>query len=213
MNHPPETPQEALLELISQTREQRSATILEQARVQARERVCNAFQEARRRVTHAIAAERQRAAARLARQEAQLETHDRRRYQDAVQHLLARARYRLDTALLARWAQADSRRLWLEQLLEQAVQRLPASPWTVEHPADWDVTEIRHWQERITALSGRPPDTRTRTGLRAGVRILAGGVCLDGSLDGLLSDEGAVQARLLAHLEAALPDSGPGASS
>lgn len=210
MNRPIEAPREALLELIRHSAGVQADTALAQAREQARERIRAAFREARQRVSRTIADERLRANGLLTNHEAQLETHDRQRYQDAVQHLLTRARHRLGPALLDRWVRADSRRRWLEQLLDQAGRRLPPGQWTLEHPADWDPVEVRHWQQRLEAASGHTPATRACGELRAGVRILAGGACLDGTLDGLLADEGKVRARLLASLEAALASTGTG---
>lgn len=213
MNPITETPRDALVELIATTRNTRCATILEQARSQAQARVRVAFQEALRRVHLAIEGERLRSRNLLAVNAARLDTHNRQHYQHAVQHLLARARYRLDTALRARWAAPDSRRQWLEHLLVQARLRLPATTWTIEHPADWDPAEIGHWQQAIQAASGSAPVLASRDGIAAGLRILAGGVCLDGSLEGLLADERAIQAQLLARLEAALPTLEPGGTT
>jgi exonuclease VII large subunit len=211
MNETLTGPGTALIELIAANGTERREAILAQAREQARERVRNAFREARRRVAHAIAAERQRARGLLASHEARLATQDRQRYQDSLQHLLARARHRLDAALLERWARNDSRRQWLEHLLEQALRRLPGAPWEIAHPAGWDAAEIAHWDAPIRSLTGSAPRLRADPALRAGLRILAGGACLDGSLEGLLADERAIQAQLLARLEAALPDTETGA--
>ena len=205
MNQLPQDPADALLQLIRDRSSSHCRQIAVQAGDQARERVHAAFHEARQRVARAIADERARARVMLASHEAHLETHDRQQYQDSVQHLLARARHRLDAALLSRWANADSRRQWLEHVLAQAERRLPQGQWTLQHPADLDDAERGHLQARISTLSGHSARLETCTGLRAGLRILAEGACLDGSLEGMLADEGVVQARLLALLESALP--------
>lgn len=200
-----DTPREALIELIAETRNARSAEILAQAQDQARERIRAAFKEARQRVTRAIEAERTRAYSLLAVNAARLETHNRQRYQDAVQHMLSRARHRLDAALCTRWEQPASRRLWLKNLLEQALQKLPAAAWIIDHPVGWDSTEISHWNDKIQQRTGTAPTLRPDANMPAGLRIQAGGAGLDGSLNGLLADERRVQAKLLAQLEAALP--------
>lgn len=205
MNDTVDTPREALIELIAETRNARSAEILEQAHEQARTRIRAAFKEARQRVSRAIEDERTRARGMLTVNAARLETHNRQRYQDAVQHMLSRTRHRLGAALCTRWEQPDSRRLWLDNLLEQALQKLPAAPWQIDHPAGWDVTEINHWLEKIQQRTGSAPTLRPDTKMPAGLHIQAGGANLDGSLNGLLADERAVQAKLLAQLEAALP--------
>lgn len=205
MSNTVDTPREALIELIAETRNARSAEILDQAHEQARARIRAIFKEARQRVTRAIEAERTRAHSLLAINAARLETHNRQRYQDAVQHMLSRTRHRLGAALCTRWEQPDSRRLWLDNLLEQALRKLPAATWQIDHPADWDVTEIEHWREKIQQRTGSAPTLRPDTKMPAGLHIQAGGASLDGSLNGLLADERAVQAKLLAQLEAALP--------
>lgn len=205
MNDSVDTPREALIELIAATRDARSAELLQQAREQAQARVRNAFHEARQRVARAIEEERVRARGLLVMNAARLETHNRQRYQDAVQHMLARARHRLGAALLARWNDAGQRRLWLEHLLGQALTRLPKAHWRVAHPVNWDSAEVAAWLDRIEERSGARPQLAGVPQIVAGLRIEAGGACLDGTLDGLLADERAVQAQLLAQLEAALP--------
>lgn len=210
MNDNVDTPREALIELIAATRNARSAEILEQAQAQADARIRAAFHEARQRVARAIEEERVRARGLLVTNAARLETHNRQRYQDAVRHMLARARHRLGAALQARWNDAAQRRLWLDHLLGQALARLPKAHWRIEHPAGWDSGEIGAWTARIAECSGAAPQLASAADIVAGLRITAGGACLDGTLDGLLADERAVQAQLLAQLEAALPKTGAG---
>lgn len=213
MNDTVDTPREGLIELIMATRDARSAEIIDQAREQARARIHAAFQEARQRVSRAIDEERVRARGLLTVNEARLETHNRQRYQDAVQHMLSRARHRLGAALLTRWNAAAQRRQWLEHLLGQALARLPKAHWTIEHPADWDSGEIASWLERVAEHTGVRPTLKNDKRIAAGLRIQAGGACLDGTLAGLLADERAVQAKLLAQLEAALPKRATGEKS
>ena len=200
-----DTPREALIDLIVATRNARSAELLEQARQQSRARIRAAFHEARMRVSRAVDEERIRAHSLLALNEARLETHNRQRYQDAVQHMLARTRYRLDAALRARWQHPGQRRLWLDDLFAQALEKLPMAAWSIEHPPGWDSEEIGPWLERIRARTSGPPSLRSVEEIHGGLRIQAAGASLDGTIEGLLADEGAVQARLLAHLESALP--------
>lgn len=213
MNDTVDTPREALIELIAATRDTRSAEIFEQARQQGQARIRAAFQEARQRVSRAIDEERVRARGLLTVNEARLETHNRQRYQDAVQHMLSRARFRLGAALLARWQNTDQRRQWLEYLLGQAMQRLPKAHWQIEHPAGWDSGEIAAWLERVSEHTGARATLKSDARVAAGLRIQAGGASLDGTLDGLLADERAVQAHLLAQLEAALPKTAAGEKS
>lgn len=213
MNDTVDTPREALIELIAATRDARNAEILRQARQQAQARIRSAFREARQRVSRAIGEERVRARGQLALNEARLETHDRQRYQDAVQHMLSRARHRLDAALGARWQDTWQRRQWLEHLLGQALRRLPKAHWQIGHPAGWDTAEIAPWLDRIAERTGAHPLLKGDAGIAAGLRIEAGGACLDGTVGGLLTDQRGVEAQLLARLEAALPEAAAGDKS
>lgn len=210
MNDTVDTPREALIELIAATRDARSAEIIEEAQQQAQARIRAGFQEARKRVSRAIDEERTRARGLLTVNEARLETHNRQRYQDAVQHMLSRARHRLGAALLARWHDTQQRRQWLEHLLGQAMQRLPKAHWQIDHPTGWDSSEIAAWLDRVNEHTGVRPTLKGDARIAAGLRIQAGGASLDGTLDGLLADERAVQAKLLAQLEAALPKAAAG---
>lgn len=213
MNDTVDIPREALIELIAATRNARSAEILDQARQQGHARISAAFQEARQRVSRAIDEERVRARSLLVVNEARLETHNRQRYQEAVRHMLSRARHRLGAALLARWQDSGQRQMWLEHLLGQALARLPKAHWHIDHPAGWDSGEIAAWMERVAEHTGARPALTSDARIAGGLRIQAGGASLDGTLDGLLADERAVQAQLLAALEAALPKTGTGDKS
>jgi hypothetical protein len=204
-------PSAALLELITSSGRARCATILEQAQGQARERVRNAFREARRRVARAISGERLRARSLLASHEARLETQDRQRYQDVCSTCWR--------APVTAWMP----RSWRAGRRPTAAANGWSTCWT--RPAATARDDLGHrasgrlgyhrtrpWQDAIRTLSGSVPQLRVDPALRAGVRIQAGGACLDGSLEGCWPTK-AIQAQLLARLEAALPGTKTGESS
>jgi len=196
-------PLQSLLELLEEQRVQQCNDIRTRAENEARRRVQSAYREARLRVHRAIEEERIHARQRLDAARARLETRNRQHYQEAVAHTLRRAWHSLEKALRERWHDADGRAAWVDSLVERALARLPAAPWQVEHAPGWDGAELTPWQARIRERSGQPPELKPVEELSSGLRICAGGACLDGSARGLLADRPEVEARLLSYLEEA----------
>lgn len=196
-------PMDALLELLQEHADQRCEQIRREAGEQARELVRNAYREARQHVHRGIEEERLHARRRIEAARAQLETRNRQHYRDAVSHTLKRAWNRLQRALTLRWKSSDGRRQWVGSLVERALASLPQAPWRIEHPSDWATDELGKWQSRIETRSGAQCVFAVDEDLSAGLRICAGGACLDGTLHGLLANREEIEAQLLAHLEEA----------
>ena len=135
---------------------------------------------------------------RMASQEAQQQTHLRQLRQSDDEALLDTARVALQAALLQHWQQLSSRQLWCEELVNAAVTTLDGKVWTVEHPADWPMSEHDALRERINSLCGKAPRFQANTDISAGLRICAEGTCMDATLEGLLHDRERIDAELLA---------------
>ncbi|HKJ10731.1 MAG TPA: hypothetical protein VKA76_16705 [Gammaproteobacteria bacterium] len=196
-------PLDALLELLQEHAEQRCQQIREEAEQQARELVRGAYREARQHVHKGIEEERWHANRRIEAARAQLETRNRQHYRDAVSHTLKRGWHRLERALAMRWRSADTRLLWVGSLVGRGLESLPQAAWRIEHPSDWSTPELGEWKPRIEARSGAPCVFVVDEDLSAGLRICAGGACLDGTLHGLMANREEIEAQLLAHLEEA----------
>ncbi len=176
----------AVTEII-RTAEQEAVRLLQEAHVTARQRVRATIEE-----------ERRAAAARLRKTQAQLDTATRQRQQQQALRLLERGWTRLQETLVRRWRDGTARRVWCQALRDQAARQLGGKAWCIEHPPAWRSEE---WPEANPDPAGPKGPTvsfRVDTALEAGLRIRAGKVCLDGTVEGLLAQRGDVESELLA---------------
>ncbi|NIR32298.1 MAG: hypothetical protein GWN84_23960 [Gammaproteobacteria bacterium] len=189
-----------LLETLRERRDTRCRELLANARSEAANRVRRARREGRERLHDAIVDERRRAEQTIRAAEARLETVTRQREQAHAARLVEAGWDLLIEALRARWAQTEARRRWCEALLGQALDTLGHSPsqWRIEHPSDWASAEVRGLLETVEERTGREPVLSPDRDLVAGLRVHAVGVCIDGSVEGLLADGFRIQAELLA---------------
>ena len=88
-----------------------------------------------------------------------------------------------------------TRRAWIDALLRMAAASLLDSSWTIEHPTDWPQAEQHALRSRVGEVS---VSFAPQAGMAAGLRICAGGACVDGSVDGLLKDRAYIESLLLA---------------
>ena len=187
-----------LLDVVTQHRDEKCAAIRVNAEAEARALLRTAWREARQRMHSENAETRRRVERALASHEAQQQTRARQQHQadDAV--LLVAARAALQAALLQRWQQPASRQQWCEVLVNAAVTTLDGKEWTVEHPADWPMSEHDALLQHITSLCGKTPRLQAQADISAGLRICADGTCMDATINGLLHDRERIDAELLA---------------
>ena len=187
-----------LLDVVAQHRDEKCAAIRTNAQAEVKTLLRTAWREARGRLHNDNIETRRHVEQTLASQEAQQQTHLRQLRQSDDEALLDTARVALQAALLQRWQQLSSRQLWCEELVNAAVTTLDGKVWTVEHPADWPMSEHDALRERINSLCGKAPRFQANTDISAGLRICAEGTCMDATLEGLLQDSERIDAELLA---------------
>ena len=187
-----------LLDVVTQHRDEKCAAIRVNAEAEARALLRTAWREARERMHGELAEIRRRVEHALASHEAQLQTRARQQRQVDDSELLVAARAALQAALLQRWQQPVSRQQWCEALVNAAVTTLDGKVWTVEHPADWPMSEHEVLLQHINALCGKMPRLQAKAGISAGLRICTDGTCMDATIDGLLHDRDHIDAELLA---------------
>lgn len=191
----------ALEEVVEASREGRCRDLFEDARRNAGETVKRAHRENRARMRAAIEEQRKRMDETLAATRARIATRERQRRQQADNERLRMAWSRLEQVLLERWQDANHRSRWIQALLEAALVRLPGDPWRIEHPAGFDPAELSSMIAQISGrCGGEAPTFASHENIHAGLRILAGGARVDGTVGGLLTDRGRVEAELLALL-------------
>lgn len=190
-----------LLKLVDEYRERQCREIHAAADAQARDIVAQAYRGARERLHAAVAAERRRMEERVETARVQLETEQRERSQQVTAALLEEAWGDMTQAVRARWNDAHARRQWLAALVELGLESLPRQSWEVRHPAGLDPRDRAWLEERLADATGRRPTFIADAGISAGVRLETDGACLDGTVDGILSDRTEIEALLLAEAE------------
>ncbi|MGZ8261116.1 MAG: hypothetical protein ACXWUL_11320 [Caldimonas sp.] len=191
---------EALLALVESDRAQQCDAILGEANERAQSLRAQAHANARARMRQVFADERARRRERLDAAEARLATRRRLHEQQRLAGWLQLASDQLPGELQALWNDARSRASWAGAVLGAAKSRLPPGAWHVAHPADWPD------DERAFALRDAAPELAPSCaadpGIAAGLEVRCGAVVLDGTIEGLLADTSAFEARLLRRLEA-----------
>ncbi len=171
-----------------------AATLLRQAR-----------REARARVHRAVLRERETAASRIRAAQVALEARRRVSRQRRNMALLAAAWPRLAPALRERWQAVEGRRVWVHAALEEALRQLPVGRWRIRHPQDWPPDERSRVAAELEQRLGAAPELLYDETLEAGLVFQSGSGTLDASLTGLLADREAVEARILAVLGGGTP--------
>jgi vacuolar-type H+-ATPase subunit E/Vma4 len=189
-----------LLDVVERNRNERCEAVLGEAREQAQKLVKQAYQDARKHLHSKVQSTREDARQRLAAAEAQRQTRTRLQRQNADRALLERAWEPLNEQLLRYWHEPDTRRHWIDNLIRQAALNLVSKPWRIEHPADWPEEERSELLAQLVKASGSVPEFSGKTKIKAGLRICAGGACVDGTRCGLLRSRSRIEGIMLAKL-------------
>lgn len=189
----------ALLALIDNWRDKECKGLADAAEQECRRIRNEARKESRKQVQEAIREARlQKAHAQQVRQAEQVQREAASR-QQAGQRLLAAGMDLLRQRLQARWRQSHTRAQWVQLALRQAMSVLPqqAQGWRIDHPSTWPADEQTAFAREIQAQGRAAPQFNPCGQLEGGIRICAGGACIDTTIDGLLRDEVATKAQLL----------------
>ncbi|WP_298828258.1 hypothetical protein [uncultured Piscinibacter sp.] len=197
-----EQPTRALLALIEADRAQQCATLLGEAQRRAAALRRQAAAEARARLREVFAEQRQRRREQIAAAQARLATRRRLHEHRRVAALLRLAWETLPDRLRSLWQQGDSRAAWADRVATAALAQLPHGAWRIVHAPDWTAAEQQALAQRIAGAAGAAPRFEADAAIVAGLKVMADGNVVDGSLDGLLADRAELEARLLHLLEA-----------
>lgn len=189
-----------LLDVVSENRDKRCTASLERARRQADQTIKHAYHEARQQMHKHVLETRHTVQQQLKSAQARSQTRLRLHKQRADGLLLQRAWEPLREQMKERWRDTETRKLWVDSLIRQAMETLISSPWLIEHPADWPVTEQTGLRERLSASVSVEPVFSAEQRIQAGLRICAGQACVDGTLEGLLRSQARIEGMLLAKL-------------
>jgi len=188
----------ALVQRITDHREQRCRQIRSAAESQALEIARSGRAEARASVHQAVSQERARVAQGLRQAQARAELESSRRAQLKTRALLDEMWTQIGAALETRWRSPEHRRGWIAAALREADLLLSGRAWSIEHGEGWS-SEERAWLEDLAGEGGaRTIEWRPDAALRSGLRIRCAGAALDATVDGLLARRADIEAGFLA---------------
>lgn len=191
----------ALLDLVEADRARQCAQILGDQNARVVTLLSQAHADARARMRHAFDEQRLRQREQVAAAEARLATQRRLHEQQRTAALLRLAWERLPRELLALWQQPASRAAWVAHVLASARSRMPGGPWHLVHAPDWPAAEQQELAAQLLGATGAAPLFEADASIAAGLKVVADGNAIDGTLAGLLADRPAIEARLLRQLE------------
>jgi len=172
-----------------------------QLRAKAAEQIAairrQAYQRARQRIRKAVAEERARIRQEVGRVDAEVETELRRRSLRHDARLVDAGREALDQALRERWQDAGARQAWADAVLALCDRVLIGREWRLSCPSDWPEAERRRAMEQARERAGATLTIEEDASLEQGFRVRCGGVSVDMSVAGLLSDRAAIEGALL----------------
>ena len=194
---------QALLDLVEADRAAKCAALLGDARARAAALLRDAHAQARVRMRVAFAEERERRDARNGAARANLQTRQRVARQQLAAALLVAGWQRLPEALAARWRDSGSRGAWVARVVTSARAALSNGAWRIVHARDWPAAERDALVRDLATTQPVTPTFAADESIRAGLKIVADGNVVDGTLDGLLADRAEIGASLLQLLDEA----------
>ena len=192
---------QALLDLVEADRQQQCAQALGQAHARATAQQAQARAEARGRMRQLFAEQRARRHEAIAAARARLATQRRLHEQQRTAALLRLAWQQLPAELHALWQQPAMRTAWVDKVLAAAREHMPQGGWRIVHAADWPPAEQRVLAEQPGSSGLAAPVFEADASMAAGLKVVAGGNVINGSLAALLADRADFEARLLRRLE------------
>ncbi|MBF0272713.1 MAG: hypothetical protein HQL98_11695 [Magnetococcales bacterium] len=191
-----------MLALIEQKRLTEHERILHQAQNEAAILIAEAHRKARARMRDMVNRERHVMEQALRRARSQEETERRNHALSVDNRHLEQARSALDQALLERWREPESRKLWITSTVERAMAFLPTGEWEIHHPSDLDPSEWQMVEKRLLESGLPKPQAVMDASLQAGMRLGCQGAWVDGSAAGVVANRLSIDAGLLALMHA-----------
>lgn len=191
-----------LLDLVEADRARRCAQILGDEASRAAALLSQAHADARVRMRQAFAEQRLQRRERIAAALARLATQRRLHEQQRNAALLRLAWQQLPGELLALWQRPDARAAWVARVHQSAQACMPRASWHIVHAANWPAPERQALAQQLVGEAVAAPAFEADPAIRAGLKIVANGNVIDGTLAGLLADRVEFEARLLRQLEA-----------
>ena len=191
---------EHLLGVVFESRDKRCQQVRDDAQQQARSIVRLAHSKGRVRMHHHIDALREKYRVRVTAAIARNQTLLRRQHQKEDRAMLELAWPLLREAMLALWDDTVSRHKWLDAAIASASAGLREHGWRIEHPAGLSDGDIKRINLASGHEKGRGLELSACGDIEAGIRIIARGTVIDATLNGLLQQKTAIEARMIARI-------------
>lgn len=189
-----------LLDVVDRRREEQCKNVINEAQAQARQIVKKAWHDARSHAHEDLSELREQIRKQRAYADAQQHTRQRQQRQQVEQQLIGAGWQQLQDALQQLWNDPETRKRWVNDLILKASGTLIDAHWSIEHPSDWPGQECLDLKARLSNEFECFPTFEPQRAITAGLRITAGGACVDGSNNGLLQGSTRIEAMLLARI-------------
>jgi hypothetical protein len=189
-----------LLEVVDRRRDEHCEDLTNEAEAQARQIVKKAFHAATVHAHEDLAELREQIRKQRAYADAQLHTRQRQQRQQIEQKMITAGWQQMHDALQQLWDDEPTRKRWVNDLVLKASGTLIDAHWSIEHPSDWPGQECLDLKARLSNDYECFPTFEPQAAITAGLRISAGGACVDGSSSGLLQGRNRIEAMLLARI-------------
>ncbi len=189
-----------LLEVVDRRREEQCENVANEAQAQANKIVKQAWRDARSHAHEDLSELREQIRQQRAYADAQLHTRQRQQRQQIEQNLIRDGCEQLQDALQQIWDDKETRKHWVNDLIMKASGTLIDAHWSIEHPSDWPGQECLDLKARLSNEFECFPTFEPQRAITAGLRITAGGACVDGSNSGLQQGRTRIEAMLLARI-------------
>jgi len=191
---------EHLLKVVNQYEQEHCDATRNRAREQADSIIKDAYQRVRERTRRSIEEVRSRSLQDLKMAEASLQTQIRLARHKLDEAFLEQAWASLRDVLCLRWKDKEMRSQWINEIVQKADEALISRQWTLECPDSLTDDECNKLNEKLQSLNLESLDLKQGENINAGLRICAGGACIDGSVDGLLRQRARIEEMFLASI-------------
>jgi len=189
-----------LLGVVGRYEKEKCQAILEQATVQADKIVKEAYNVSHRRTARSLEEIRTQSFQDLKMAEASLQTNARLARHKLDEAFLEQAWEKLREALCRRWKDPEFKKNWIEEIVRQASSALISRNWTVDYSASLSAEKVNKLRACFESQAVEAITFNPQGDIDAGIRICADGACIDGTIEGLLTQKERIEEIFLASI-------------
>jgi hypothetical protein len=192
---------EHLLGVVIENREKRCAELRDEAHMQARDIIRQAYARSRARLHRHVNTLRDKYRVRVASATARNQTLLRKQHQKKDRAVLDEVLPQLREMLLEQWNDPESGRKWLDASIAKASKVLLTHHWHIEYPSALDEQELDRIRQKLASIKGTDQKFIAKDDIAAGIRISAHGTVVDATLDGLLRNRTLIEAEIISRVK------------